>query len=135
MRPCGLAAQLERKRQRAQVQAKNDAWTDISTQVSNLRTTVDELRFGGGLDAATATSSHPDDVVVSVTGTPTPSTLTFTVTAAIAVAAYFVLRSEAQAPLRALVLPVAAVRSPKTLSDSAERVIDSALEVWSTRTV
>ena len=65
--------------QRAQVQAKNDAWTDISTQVSNLRTTVDDLRFGGGLNSASAASSHPDDVVVTVTGTPTPSTLTFTV--------------------------------------------------------
>lgn len=65
--------------QRAQVEAKNDAWTDISTQVSNLRTTVDELRFGGGLDAASATSSDPDSVAATVTGTATPSTLTFTV--------------------------------------------------------
>ena len=65
--------------QRAQVQAKNTAWTDITTQVSQLRTTVDELRFGGGLDAASATSSHPETVAATVTGTPAPASFSFTV--------------------------------------------------------
>lgn len=58
--------------QRAVMQAKNDAWTDISTQVSQLRTTVDDLRTGTGLQATTASSGQPDAVEARVIGSATP---------------------------------------------------------------
>jgi flagellar hook-associated protein 2 len=65
--------------QRQAAQARTDAWTDINTKVSQFRSTVDDLRYGGGLDAPAATSSHPDSVVASVTGSAVPGTVSFTV--------------------------------------------------------
>ena len=35
--------------QRQAAQARTDAWTDINTKVSQFRSTVDDLRYGGGL--------------------------------------------------------------------------------------
>jgi len=65
--------------QRAVAQARGDAWTDISTQVSQFRTTVDDLRFGTGLTTAASTSSNADVVTATVTGSALPGTMSFTV--------------------------------------------------------
>lgn len=65
--------------QRRVAQQRTDAWTDINTQVSGFRTTVDDLRYGGGLEAVQALSSLPDTVTATVTGAATPSTTTFSV--------------------------------------------------------
>ncbi len=65
--------------QRAAAQARDAAWTDISTQVSQFRTTVDDLRFGTGLTAATASASNEDVVSATVTGSAIPGTMSFTV--------------------------------------------------------
>ncbi|MDG2114863.1 MAG: flagellar filament capping protein FliD, partial [Actinomycetota bacterium] len=65
--------------QRQVAQQRTDAWTSINTQVSGFRTTVDDLRYGGGLQASAVASNQPDTVLASVTGAATPSTTTFSV--------------------------------------------------------
>ncbi len=65
--------------QRQLAQARSDAWTDISTKVSAFRTAVDDLRYRGGLEAVSASSSDATVASVSVTGTANPSSLAFTV--------------------------------------------------------
>ena len=65
--------------QRAVEEAKDAAWTDINTQVSQMRSSVDVLRLERGLESISATSSDESVATVAVTGSATPGTLTFTV--------------------------------------------------------
>lgn len=65
---------------RQKLVAKDDAWRDVATRLSSLRTSLDALASASDLDEyLTATSSNEKVAAVAVTGTALPQTLSFTV--------------------------------------------------------
>lgn len=84
----GQLMQVERiplqrlEQRRVGFQAKDDAWQQVNTKLSALRSAVDGLLEHSSLDAFMAgTSTHPERAIVSVNGSPEPQSLTFTVDA------------------------------------------------------
>ncbi len=65
---------------RAAAQQRVDAWSQMTTRVSALRTAVDELKTSADFDdLVTTRSSNPDVVEATSTGAATPGSVTFTV--------------------------------------------------------
>lgn len=84
----GQLMQVERiplqrlEQRRVGFQAKDQAWQQVNTKLSALRSAVDGFVSATALDGFTsATSTHPERATVSVTGSPEPQSLTFTVDA------------------------------------------------------
>lgn len=78
--------QLERipivqiQQQRATYQARNDAWSQISTRINSLQEKIEALDTSDDWKAfASASSSNTDSVGVSVSGSPDPASVSFTV--------------------------------------------------------
>lgn len=64
----------------AQLRRVDDAWADVSTDLSAFRDALDDVRHSADWNSfVSATSSNEDAVTVSVTGTPDASSSTFTV--------------------------------------------------------
>nr|MBO2500728.1 hypothetical protein [Acidimicrobiia bacterium] len=65
---------------RQKLVAKDDAWRDIATRLSSLRTSLDALASASDLDRyITASSSNEQRAVATVTGNALPQTLSFTI--------------------------------------------------------
>lgn len=65
---------------RQKLLAKDDAWRDIATRLSGLRTSLDALASAPDLDRhVVASSSNEQRATVTVTGSPLPQTLSFTI--------------------------------------------------------
>lgn len=68
------------ERNKRDLQAKDEAWTDISTRLSGLRTALDQVSTSGDFEQfLVAGSSHPGRVAAAVTGPAEPQTLGVTV--------------------------------------------------------
>jgi len=66
--------------QRADYNAKLNAWTSITTKLSDFRTSVDDARSTADFNGfVTASSSNEDAVTVALDGSPAPSTLSVSV--------------------------------------------------------
>ncbi|NOX30050.1 MAG: flagellar filament capping protein FliD [Actinobacteria bacterium] len=66
--------------QRADYNGKLNAWTSITTKLSDFRTSVDEVRSVADFNGfVSVTSSNEDAVTVSLDGSPTPSTLSVSI--------------------------------------------------------
>ena len=66
--------------QRAEYEDRRDAWTSITTKLSEFRTALDSARYASDFDAfTTVTSTNEDAVSISASGSPAATTLDVTV--------------------------------------------------------
>ncbi len=66
--------------QRAEYEDRRDAWTSITSKLSEFRTALDAARYASDFDSfTTVTSSNADALSISATGSPAATTLDVTV--------------------------------------------------------